>query len=246
MATGNDIIASSLRLIGVLASGETASAAEAFDGLQVLNDMLDSWSSEHLMIFTTPRLGPFNLISGQQAYTVGTGGDFNIPRPPRIDRMGIINLANPVQPLELPLEYLTKDQWAAIPVKNIQSSLPLKVWDDQGYPLRTLSFWCIPNTSVQTVLYAWTALAQFPDLVTDFTFPPGYRRAIRYNLALEMAPEYGKAIDPAVAAIAVQSKAAIKSQNIQVVDLRVDPALVAPNQALYNWLTDQGIRTGTT
>ena len=33
--TGNDIIASSLRLIGVLASGETASGAEAADALGV-------------------------------------------------------------------------------------------------------------------------------------------------------------------------------------------------------------------
>lgn len=236
--TANDLISSSLRLIGVLASGETPAAAEANDGLTILNQMLDSWNAERLALFTIQRqvLAPPVL---KQAYTVGPGGDFNIARPPRIERVGVISLANAAQPLELPVELLTDAGWEAIPVKNISSSLPLKVWNDLGFPLMTLSFWPIPSVQVNFALYTWTALTQFPDLVTDEAFPPGYLKALRYNLAVDLAPEFGRQTPPEVAAQAVAAKAAIKALNIPLLDLACDQALVNPRGGRYNWLSDQ-------
>lgn len=236
--TANDLIASSLRLIGVLASGETPSASEANDGLTILNQMLDAWNTERLAIFTVQRQVVVPAVL-KQAYTVGSGGDFNIPRPSRIERVGVISLTNAAQPLELPLEMLTDVGWEAIPVKNISSSLPLKVWNDLGFPLMTLSFWPIPNVQVNFALYTWTALTEFPDLVTDETFPPGYLKALRYNLAVDLAPEFGCPDVPAVvAAQAAASKAAIKALNIPLLDLRCDTPLVNQKGGIYNWLTD--------
>lgn len=237
--TGNDLIASSLRLIGVLASGEVPSADEANDALTILNQMIDSWTAERMMIFTL-NINEFVLTAGQQVYTLGVGGNFNIARPARIERMGIVSLNNPAQPLELPLEMLTDQQWAAIPVKVISSSLPQKVYDDGAFPLRNLSFWCIPNVQVKTRIYGWATLAQFPDLVTDITFPPGYLKAIRYNLAVDLAPEFGVVeLNPITASIAVTSKATIKSQNAPLVDSYCDPAVVSPDKKIFNWLTGQ-------
>ena len=243
--TGLDLVSRSLLLAGVLASGETPSGAESSDGLGFLNDLLDSWNAERLMVYTIAREAsdsngnPFYLTLGKQDYTMGTAGNFNFPRPARIERAGIFNLANPAMPLELPLEYLTDRQWADIPVKAISSALPTKVYDDQGFPLRTLSYWPIPNAPVAAVFYIWNPLSQFPDLSTDITFPPGYARALRYNLAVEMAPGYGRQVDPVVAAIATQSKAVVKSLNIPVVDLKVDPAIWGrTGQGVYNWLSD--------
>lgn len=237
--TAQDLIASSLRLIGVLASGEVPSAAEANDAFNILNQMLDSWNTERLAIFTVQRqvVVPATL---KQAYTVGIGGDFNIPRPPRIDRIGVISLQNSTEPLELPVELLTDVGWEAIPVKNISSSLPLKVWNDLGYPLMTLSFWPIPNVEVNFALYTWTALAQFPDLVTDEEFPPGYLKALRYNLAVDLAPEFGvQQVPPVVMAQAADSKGKIKALNQPLLDMACDTALVNQRGGRYNWLTDQ-------
>lgn len=248
--TGNDIIASALRLIGALAPGETPTAAEAQDALLVANTMFDSWSTDRLLVNTIQRQGPYNLTAGQQTYTLGPGGTFNLSpvRPPFIQRMGVITLGNPAQPLELPLDMVTLDQWSAIPVKNIQSSIPTRVWDDTGFPFRTLSFWCVPNGSVgtQVVVYAWIAITQFPDLTTDVQFPPGYFRAIRYNLAVELAPEFldGQGASPTVIAIANESKGLIQSLNAPLLDLRCDPGLVSPGQKLYNWLTDGPVTRG--
>lgn len=241
--TGQDLIAKALRLINVLASGETPTAAEANDALVTLNQMLESWSTQQLEVFTVQRTQEFPLVNGQQVYTVGTGGNFNIPRPPYVQRVGIINQPGNPNELELPLNYLTAEEWADIPVKGIQSALPLKVWDDRSFPFRNFSFWPIPNTQVNAVLYIWQSLSAFPDLFTDITFPPGYSKAILYNLAIDLAPEYGVPQIPAgVQEQAIAARANIESLNEQTPILRCDPAVVSPELQIYNWLTDNATR----
>jgi hypothetical protein len=234
--TGGDLIASSARLIGVLASGETLSGNEIADALVILNQMLDSWNSERLNIWTI-NINEFPLTPGQQTYTLGTGGNFSIARPPKIERMSIVSLLNPAQPLELPLEMLTDAGWQAIPVKLISSSLPTLVYDDGAFPLRNLNYWCIPTIAVNTRIYSWNSLSVF-NLTTDMTFPPGYLKAIRYALAVDLAPEFGRPVPPEVAAQAILSIAKIKQMNAPLTESRLDPVLAGNNRQLYNWISD--------
>ncbi len=158
--TGNELIASSLRLIGALASGETPSGAEGVDALVILNQMIDEWNAERLSIFAITT-HEFTLTVNQQTYTMGTGGDFDVVRPARIERASIIQLSNPSQPLELDIEILNEQGWQAIPVKEITSTLPQVVYIDDAFPNRNLSYWQIPSVAVRTKLYAWTPLAVF-------------------------------------------------------------------------------------
>ena len=242
--TAQDLIASSLRLIGVLASGEQPSGAEASDALLILNQMIDSWTTERMDIFTLNIL-EFPLVPGQQVYTFGPGGNFNAVRPARIERISIVSLLNPAQPLELPCEMLTDAGWQAVPVKAISSTLPLQVYDDGAFPLRNLSFRYIPQIPVNTRIYVWQAVSQFPDLFTDVTFPPGYLKALRYCLAVDLAPEFGVQVSPVVAAQAVLSKAAIKSINAPLIETHCDSAVIGSgDDRIYNWLTDNAGRRG--
>lgn len=234
--TANDLIASSLRLIGVLASGETASGAEASDALVVLNDMLDQWNAERLTIFDIiPQ--DFPLVAEQQLYTLGTGGNFNIARPPRIERASLMWLANPSQPLELPLDIMDYASWQAIPVKDTTSTQPRVVYVEYSFPLINLRYYPVPNIISDTRLYVWNPLTSFTALSTDLTFPPGYAKALRYNLALDLAPEYGRPVPPEVAVQAVDSKGKIKSINAPAPIMSVDAALRG-DVGLYNWLND--------
>jgi hypothetical protein len=239
-----DLLSSSFRLIGVLASGETMPADEAADGLVVLNQMLDSWNTERLMIFTQ-LISEFPLVPGQQVYTLGAGGNFNIPRPSRIERMSIVNLANPAQPLELPMEMLSDEDWQTVPVKVITSTLPLYVYDDGAFPLRNLSFYPVPQSTVNTRIYSWSSLLQFPDLTTDVTFPPGYLKAIRYNLAVDLIAEYpGEYSQLTVSSVTTQAretKAKLKRLNIPSVQSGIDGALVDPDGGYYDWRSDMPV-----
>ncbi len=235
---GIDLISSSMRLAGILASGETPSGAEGADGLMILQQMMDAWQADGLKIFTTA-INTFPFVLGQQVYTLGTGGNFNIPRPASIHRMGCQILSNPTQPSEVPITLLDDDGWANVRVKNISGSYPLFCYDDGSFPLRNLNFWVIPGLACNLVLYSWQPLSTFPDLnVTDVTFPPAYLQAIRYNLAIMLAPEFGRQIPPEIAMIAMSSLQALKDLNLPAPILRCDPGLSGTGTSNYDWRAD--------
>jgi hypothetical protein len=242
-ASGLDIIRGAMRAVTILGSGanENPTAAEAEDYLAILNQFLDSCNAERLMIFTIQRLGPFNLVQGQQAYTVGVGGNINIPRPPRIEIITIIYLNNPATPAEIGLDMLDDNDWAAIPVKNLGGPLPQKVWNDLAFPYMTLNYWPYPTVEVQTVFYAWQALQFFPDLKTKLTFPPGYLEFLRWNLAIRLD---NAEISPQVQGLAAESKARIKAFNAPILQVTPDTALLDPRAAAYNWLSDTPVIRG--
>jgi len=232
------IISAAMRNTNALASGETPTSAEAQDALGILNQMMDAWSAERLMVFTIT-IQQFMLVPGQQTYTLGTGGNFDYPRPAEIDRMGIVWSGNVGQPLELPLVMLTDAQWALVPVKNIQSTIPQYVYDDGAFPYRNLSFWCVPTVNDPVRIYMWTALSQFADLTTDYLFPPAYSEAILYNLSVRLAANnIGTQLNPLTVALAQNGVATIKRINIPFLDLQVDPYLTAKGRH-YNWISDQ-------
>src|ERR1700742_374469 len=126
MPVALDLIASALRLINVIAAGEFVPEPMANDALQVLNDMIDSWNTDSLAIYTT-RTDDFPFVLGKQSYTLGAGGDFNIPRPPEITGMSTIQLTDPDNPVEIPIAMYTIAEWQTqIPVKKgVTGSIPL-------------------------------------------------------------------------------------------------------------------------
>jgi hypothetical protein len=72
-----DIITGALRNINALEAGETPSAQDAADALMVLNDLIEAWSLDKLIIFSQVE-NVLNLVPGQYQYTVGNpvGGTF--------------------------------------------------------------------------------------------------------------------------------------------------------------------------
>jgi hypothetical protein len=51
MTQAIDIISRALKDIGALEAGETPAPADAQDAFDMLNDMLDQWSNEQMMVF---------------------------------------------------------------------------------------------------------------------------------------------------------------------------------------------------
>lgn len=235
---GADLISAAMRSAGLVASGETPSSEEAADAQTILNQMLEAWSAEKLSVFTLNR-NTFSFVASTAAYTVGSGGTFNMARPAKIEYVTVISNANPSQPLELPaLKMYSDEEWAAVTTKSILNPIPQGVYDDGGFPFRTLTYWPIPSdSSYQTVIGSWAALTQFTDLTTDNTFPPGYIDAIKYNLAVRLAADFDKTLNPAIALFAQQGLARIKTLNVPPIEVKMDSAL-ASTGGHYDWRTD--------
>ena len=71
-----DIITRAMKDIGALASGEVPTADEAQDAFDMLNDLLDQWSNESMMVSYKSEI-VFTIASGQTQYTIGPGGNIN-------------------------------------------------------------------------------------------------------------------------------------------------------------------------
>lgn len=233
--TALDLISSALRLIGVLADAEQPDAAMGQIGLGVLNDMIDSWNADRQAIYTISS-NDFPLVLGQQTYTLGPGGDFDIPRPARIEGMSSILLNDPSNPVEVPMSMFSVEQWQTeVPVKIVTGNFPQICYDDGNFPLRNLNFWPIPTLQQNSVrIYGWQALPA-ETLFSDITFPPGYGEALKYNLAGRLAPEYSVQPSPIVVTLAVQSYARVKTMNAPDLSLRSD---LSPYPAGYNYKAD--------
>ena len=235
--TALQLIQWALRLLGVLASGETPSSNEANDALVSLNAMIDTWSNESLLIYEEA-YETFGLNVNQQSYQWGTGAaDFNSPRPQRLRDMNWQQIT-PTTTLELPVQIINKDQWAAISTKLIVSNIPTRAWLENTYPNATLWIWPVPSVSGNIVCWSWKPLVDIALLTTTISLPPGYQRALAYNLALELAPEDGRQVDQLVEAHAIEAKANLKSMNSKVLLMGCDEGTLN-KRSTWNWYTGE-------
>jgi hypothetical protein len=68
-----DIISRALKDIGALEAGEVPTADAAQDAFDMLNDLVDQWSNEEMMVYYKNEI-VFPIVSGQTQYTIGPGG----------------------------------------------------------------------------------------------------------------------------------------------------------------------------
>lgn len=235
MSTASDLIRGSLRLIGAVAPGETPTSAEIDEGLSALNEMVDSWSNDGHMIFEEKRES-FTLSSGTADYTIGSGADFDTARPQIVLRASAKEIGDET---ELPVAVIYEsDEWQRISYKTTQSEIALAIYWQPEYPNGKISIWPVPNAASTLILYSLKPLSTFATSATTVSLPPGYYRALRYNLAVELAAEYGRELDPRVDRIAVESKAALARLNTRPVLLKNDAAELNKRKT-FNWKTGE-------
>jgi hypothetical protein len=233
--TVRQLIASSLRLLGVLARGESLSANDGADALSVLNDLLDAWGADRLTLYSQFR-STFAMSAGDGEYTIGSGGNFNQARPLWIDKAAVLRDGR-----ETEIRLYTRDEYNAISDKTTQGTSLEGVLYNAENPLGKLQVYPVPSDGNSTlVLYGPAdALASVASLDTAISQPKGWNRALRYNLAVELAPEYGVEPSGLVLETARESLAAIKRPNILLESVEFDPALVDTGAMNFNMQTGE-------
>jgi hypothetical protein len=88
----------------------------------------------------------------------------------------------------------------------------------------SVKLWLHPICSAANtlVLYTWVQLVNGLTLTTELAYPPGYERMLRYNLARDLAPEFGRAVPDDILRIAKSSKSVLKGTNSVTPILRID------------------------
>jgi len=208
--TAGDQINGALRLIGQLAEGETPSAATSQDSLTAMNQMLDSWSSERLSVFSTQDQ-VFTWTQGYISRTLGPTGDFVGNRPVLLDDATYFR--DPSNNISFGIKIINQQQYDGIAVKTVTSTYPQVLWINMDMPNVSMYIYPVPTKALEWHFISVTELVEPATLATSLIIPPGYLRAFRFNLACEIAAEFGVEPPPSVQRIAMTSKRNIKRIN---------------------------------
>lgn len=217
--TAEELVTGAYSLLGVLASGETLSAEDANTGLTLLNNMLDSWNTERLNIYSVQ--DHTATLSGQ-TLTIGPGEDIDVDRPIRLDERCFTRLNN----IDYSMRVVNGNQYASLVLKTLTSSYPFYVFYDADAPTGTLYFWPQPPSPVEVHIRLWKQLPQFTSISDTADLPQGYRRAIIFSLAEELAPQF-RNLDQNIVRIAAKARRNIKRANLQDNMLNMPSPLVS-------------------
>jgi hypothetical protein len=224
--TAGDQINRALRLLGVLAEGEVPSAETAQDALMAMNQMIDSWNTERLSVFCTQDQ-VFTWPAGLLSRTLGPTGDFVGLRPVLFDDATYFKAPNGVS---YGIKFINQQQYNGIAVKNVTSTYPQVIFVNMTFPNAEMFIYPRPTQDLEWHFVSVQELDNPAGLATPLYFPPGYLRAFTYNLAMEMAPEFGIEPSPQVQRIAMTSKRNLKRINNPDDVMSIPYAIVATRQ----------------
>lgn len=224
LLTAQQIIDQSLKLCGILGDGTLMTSQEYTDCLLQLNLMIDRWNLVDLLVYST-NPHTFSFISGKQYYTLGTGGDFDMPRPAKVDRISIqyAGTSNSGIPVEMPIDQdFDLEHWQSLMVKNIPSIFPVICYNNTGFPFMNLGFWPIPQGPASVILYTWDLMPFIVNLIDIVELPTGYTDAIINNLALRLCQMFDRQPSQQLVSEAAQSKHEINDINAGTPTLHID------------------------
>jgi hypothetical protein len=233
--TAGDQINRALRLLGVLAEGETPTAQMSEDALMALNQMIDSWNTERLSVFSTIDqivewpVGSINETLGPTGSLVRTNG--TAVRPILVDDATYFK--DPSTGVSYGIKLINQQQYDGIAVKTVTSTYPQVLFVNNTFPDIDMFIYPRPTRLLEWHFISVEELTQPAALTTELHFPPGYMRAFAYNLAMEIAPEFGVEPSPQVQRIAMTSKRDLKRINNPDDVMSMPYAIVATRQR-YN------------
>jgi hypothetical protein len=246
----SDLILAAAQQCGVVGSVETAfsNANDATVCLNQLNTMLDQWSSNNILIPSTDQT-VLPLVPGKQQYLIGpnvTPPDYQTRRPKEIILANCISLANPAQPVRIPMQVFNVQERGSIPVDNVPSTITLGLWywtsanvaGNGGAAAGTIFVWPNPTAAYQLEIFALYPLTQV--LATDAVIlQPGYQAALQDCLSLRLWSLYRGAQQPPMLLMkqAGESRTWIAQMNAPDYTLHTDPALNSPRRNTWLYTT---------
>lgn len=182
--TALELITRSMRLINAVAAGELPTPEDANDALETLNELIDGWSTQSLSVYGTNN-DEFQTIAGKSIYTYGVGGDIPETRPVFVNDAYCVRngVTTHVRVVDI-IDYNT------ISLKSTSQPLVERLVWTNIFPLSQVILWPVPSEIVTIGITSGRVLSNVTDLQQSIALPPGYLRALRYNLAVDLWPEY--------------------------------------------------------
>jgi hypothetical protein len=153
----------------------------------------------------------FTWTQGYKSRTLGPTGDFVGNRPVLLD--DATYFIDPSNNISFGIKIINQQQYDGIAVKTVTSTYPQVLWINMDMPNVSMYIYPVPTKALEWHFISVTELTEPATLATTLVVPPGYLRAFRFNLAAEIAAEFGIEPPPQVQRIAMSSKRNIKRIN---------------------------------
>lgn len=229
MTTARTIIKKAMQKGGILTKYQNPTASEYNDALDALNNMLSSWANDSLMVFA--RTWESFPLTGATSYTMGAGGDFNTVRP-----IGIIASYVRIGTTDTPVTVINDEAYFNSIMTKDAPGQPEWLNNDNGYPLVKLRPWPVGGAAYTLFLLTEKQLTAFATLDTVVALPPGWERALIFNLPEEIISDYGqKEVPDSCKKIAVSSKSLIQKAILKNHNLDCSPASANPGNVYSGW-----------
>lgn len=238
MTTAADLIAQALKISGVTGVGQPGAAEDVTDALVHLNQMLAQWSRKRWLVFHL--VDTAVTSTGAPSYSVGPGGDFDIPRPDRLEAAYVRQLiSGSPNAVDYPLELLAaREDYSRIRLKSL-TGWPQAIFYDAAFPLGRVYPHPVPQAGLfELHLVVKDTLASCPTPAAALNLPAEYEAALLWNLAVRLRSAYQLAPDPVAVGLAKDALNVIRNADAQVPRLRMPGALGAGS--VYNIFSDEG------
>jgi hypothetical protein len=219
VTTAREIVEQAHRDAGALGLGQTLNAANVQEGFKRLNQMIGGWRAKRWMVFHLVELSV--VCDGSPFYTIGSGGDFNVPVPPPKIEAAFVRQVVGVQNVDWPLTIIgSREEYSRIGIKTIEN-FPSQLFYDTAWPLGKVYLYPVPDVPYQVHIVVRDVLGAFPSLDSVLTLPPEYEEAMRMQLARRIAPTFGKKLDPEYLRLAGAAMDNVVTSNLQIAQLNL-------------------------
>jgi len=188
--TRDQIIAGALRMIGATAQGETPTATQVTEASEALNMLVKAWQADGMPLWGLSEYD-MTLVAGQREYNIGVGQTINIPKPLRVIQIWNTNISGNI---DTPMRVLTKQEYNTLGNKQ-SSGIPIQGYYNPQRDYGILSLFPVPDTNAAsnyhvTIVYQ-RPFEDFDSASDNPDFPQEWIEALKYGLAVRLAPEYG-------------------------------------------------------
>lgn len=183
--TRNEIIAASLRKLGVIAAGQSPTTEDYTNGAQALNAVISTFRALGMPMW---RRTEYSWTPTTQTYTIGTGYTLDTDYPLKIYQAYRMDASGTSK---IPMDVISDYNYNMLPVST--GGIPLKVAYQPLNNYGTLKLWPVPdstNTAVVYIVYQ-APFEYFTASTNTMDFPEEWYEPLIYTLAVRLAPEWG-------------------------------------------------------
>lgn len=191
--TARDMVTQAMREITVIAAGENPSAEEMADGIVRLNSMLKAWAAKGLNLWRDTA-GTVTIVPGQASVAI----------PGALSVSSVSVVLDPTN--SRPLAQWEADQYGDLPNKNTAGD-PVAYSLVQSTAGLTMRLWPV-STRATVIQYSYARItADVVNASDPVDVPQMFQEAVWKNLAVKLAPTFGKVrADPqTVQAVAIDA-----------------------------------------